>query len=358
MAARGRWRRWGRGSLVLAIVCLSADAAGAQKEAPSGDPPTCALIDFDRSPLATVLEAKLLAEVEATWLERSAIDEVVKEQELQALFTPEGGSERVALGKLLKADLLIMVRDAPPAAADRSAKAAPAGEEPVKAIDLAVTETRRGLRLCARAVPRTDDAEADADTLVQLLREALAKYAQKITEIYAVPPFVSRDLGYEYDYLRLTYARLLEQVLLERRGAIVVELAEARALAKEVALTDAGARLTRDVPFYLLGDYRNESQSGERRVSLALKLMRGEKQLDRRLKRGALPHDAAATLRKFAAEMVAKAAGAKPGAVDSAAEVDALNRREKLFSRLAWIPIFEFRLNHTPHNGWCRLGVI
>ncbi|HVC96454.1 MAG TPA: hypothetical protein VND64_22405 [Pirellulales bacterium] len=338
MAARGRWRRRGRGGLVLAMVCFSANAASAQKEAPSGDPPTCALIDFDRSPLAAVLEAKLLAEVKATWLERNAIDEVVKEQELQALFTPEGGSERVALGKLLKADLLILVRDAPPSAADESAKAPPTGEKRVMAIDLAVTETRRGLRLCSRAVPRTDDAEADADTLVQLLREALAKYAQEITEIYAVPPFVSRDLGYEHEYLRVTYARLLEQVLLERRGALVVELAEARSLAKEVALTDAGARLTRDVPFYLLGQYRNEGQSGERRVSLSLKLMRGEQELDKRLKRGAQPGEAATTLQKFAAEMVEKAAGAKHAAVDSAAEVDALNRREKLFSRLGQWP--------------------
>lgn len=333
MVAGGYVRQWGSCGLFLTIVCFSQAAVGAPNDAPAGASPTCALIDFDRSPLATVLEAKLLADVEATWLERNAIDEVMKEQELQALFTPEAGAQRAALGKLLKADVLVLVRDAPPPPPDKSANAS-AGEKPVKAIELAVTETRRGLRLCSRSVPRSDDAETDADTLVQLVREALGRFAQQVTEIYAVPPFVSRDLGYEHDYLRGAYASLLEQVLLDRPGALVVELAEAQSLAKEVALTDPGARLTRNVPFYLLGEYRNEGAGDNRRVRLSLKLMRGEQPLDGRSLDRVAADEAATVLQKLARELVDKAAGKKQAAVSPVAEIEALNRREKLFLRL------------------------
>lgn len=329
MPVRGCWRR--SSTLLLAIVCCSADRVGAQEAKPSDHLPTCALVDFDRSPLTAVLEAKLLADVDADWLERSAIDEVLKEQELQALFTPEGGTQRAALGKLLKADLLILVREAPPPVENEKTASK---EKPVPALDLAVTETRRGLRLIARTVPRSDDAEADAELMVRLVREALAKHAQKVTEIYAVPAFVSRDLGYEHDYLRGAYARLLEQLLLDRPGALAVEFAEAQSLAKEVALADPGSRLTRDVPFYLLGEYRNDGQANDRRVGLVLKLMRGEQRLGERPLRDVKPDEAAAALRKAAGELVGKAAGAKQVAIDPATEVEALNRREKLFLRL------------------------
>lgn len=318
---------------VIGLIAGSADAAP-RDVAPPKAAPTCALIDFDRSPLVAVLEAKLLSDVEATWLERNAIDEVVKEQELQALFTPEGGAQRSALGKLLKADLLILVRDAPPPPPGKSAKVPTPGDKPVKAIDLAVTETGRGLRLSSRSVPRSDDAEADVEILVQLVREAIAKYAKQVTEIYSVPPFVSRDLGYEHDYLRGAYARLLEQMLLDRPGVLVVELAEAQSLTKEIALADPGSRLARDVPYYLLGEYRNDGAGEKRRVRLSLKLMRGERQLDERSLDRVAPVEAAMSLRKLADEFVDNAAGAKRVVLDPAAEVEALNRREKLFLRL------------------------
>jgi hypothetical protein len=88
-------------TLLLALVITShASAAG----------PTCALLDPEKTPRAALLEAKLLAEPGATWVERADIDKVLKEQKLQAAFGPQGVGERVKLGKLLKADLLVMVR--------------------------------------------------------------------------------------------------------------------------------------------------------------------------------------------------------------------------------------------------------
>ena len=75
-----------------------------------GAVPVCALLDPEKTPQGALLEAKLLADDSATWVDRADIDRVLKEQKLQAMFSPQGVGERVRFGKLLKADLLVMVR--------------------------------------------------------------------------------------------------------------------------------------------------------------------------------------------------------------------------------------------------------
>ena len=42
-----------------------------------------------------------------------------------------------------------------------------------------------------------------------------------------IPPFVGNDLTYEFEHLKSAYARLIEQALLEQKGIVVVEIAEA-----------------------------------------------------------------------------------------------------------------------------------
>ena len=139
----------------------------------SGAGPVCALLDPEKAPRAALLEAKLLADANATWVERAGIDAVLKEQKLQALFSPQGVGERVKLGKLLKAELLVLVR---------SVKGAE-----VPTLELVVGETTGGLRLMVRAVPVTKDADADVAALLAAVREGVKKHGEKVTEIVAVP---------------------------------------------------------------------------------------------------------------------------------------------------------------------------
>src|SRR5262245_56056574 len=88
-------------ALTLAVLSPSlAPAAG----------PVCALLDPEKTPQAAILEAKLLAEPGLTWVERADINKVLTEQKLQAVFGPQGVGDRVKLGKILKANVLVMVR--------------------------------------------------------------------------------------------------------------------------------------------------------------------------------------------------------------------------------------------------------
>jgi hypothetical protein len=112
--------------------------------------------------------------------------------------------------------------------------------------ELVVSETGQGVRLLVRTIPTSESSAKDAVILPGLVDEAMRRYGQRIDEIFAVPPFMSNNLTFENDHLKVTYALLWEQALLERSGVVVVELAEAEALARDSQLS--GLPATRYLP--------------------------------------------------------------------------------------------------------------
>jgi hypothetical protein len=296
-------------ALALTVLLPVASAAG----------PTCALLDPEKSPRAALLEAKLLSEPGATWVERASIDKVLAEQKLQAAFGPQGVSERVKLGKLLKADLLVMVRPVKDA------------KEPV--LEVVVSETATGLRLLLRAVPLTKNTDADVAALVAAAKDGIRKHSEKITEVVAVPPFVSNDLGYQFEHLKGAFAKLAESVALDRRGVVVVELAEAEALAKEIALAAPGAKVERPSPLYLVGEYRHEGRDAERTVTLKLRTERAGKPVGKPETLAVKTDAAPEALRKWAASVL-DATGGAVALPDPKAEVKRLGELIAIHQRL------------------------
>ena len=167
--------------------------------------------------------------------------------------------------------------------------------------------------------------------LCNLVKQALEKYDEQITEVWAVPPFASEDLTYEFDHLKSAYAKLIEQILLQRNGALVVELAEAEAVAKEVMLTEPGARVRRQLPFYLLGKYRHRGQGPKRRLAIELRLVHGRDQLQAIAKSDLTPEDVPRFLRHSTAEVLRKSGGAAQPLSDPETEARQLADRAKTF---------------------------
>jgi hypothetical protein len=254
-------------ALYLGVLIGAVFGVGSHAFADEGDRPTCALVKLDKTPVAALIEAKLLGDPVATWLERSEIDRLLEEQQLDALLGADAGTGRVRLGQLLKAKVLVFLHS---------------GEQnKVKYLQAIVSETEHGLRLLNRNVPLTADPEADADAVAQLIHKAIERRSQPINNIYAVPPFISQDLTYENDHLKAAYAKLVEGMLLDRPGLLVVELAEAEAIARETKLAGDGSPLRRQLPLYVLGEYRtlrsaDDSQSNS---SVTLKIRRGEQSI-------------------------------------------------------------------------------
>ncbi len=281
--------------------------------------PTCALLDPEKAPRVALLEAKLLADSSATWVERAGVDKVLQEQKLQALFSPQGVGERVKLGKLLKADVLVLVRPI---------------KEPQPALEVVVSETGGGLRLAVAPVPVTANPDADVIALAAAVRAGIKKYGEKIKEVVAVPPFVSQDLTTENNHLKAAYPKLAEQIALARPGVVVVELAEAEALAREIALTAPGERLDRPLPVYLLGEYRFDGTGPERVVTLKIRAERGGKLVGKRLDTKVKPEEVSAALRDWAARTLDDISGVTVAVAVPATEAKQLAARAGEFRRL------------------------
>ncbi len=270
-----------------------------------------ALLAKEGTPLLGLLEARLIEGVSASWVERNEIDKVLAEQQIQAAFGAEAIDRRTALGKLLKADLLVLLQG---------------GEKPQPHLQMVICETRHGLRLSVQPIRLTAKPEADVAAVVRLVQETIQRQRQKVLHIVAVPPLLNKSLTYEADHLKRAYAELIEARLLARPGVLVVELAEARAIARELALSGA-AGIERRLPLYVLGEYRLEGAGEKRTAQFTLKLMRGDRQLDARGQAALPPDQLAAKIRLAAIEMIDKALGQAAEVSDPQTEVRQLAER-------------------------------
>jgi hypothetical protein len=279
--------------------------------------PTAALIDATGKPVGALLEQKLLANQKAVWLERTEIDKVLRERVLTSLFSPEACGERAAVGRLLKADLLIFLRRF---------------SEPSEYVQMIVCETGSGLRLAVNVLPLSAKTQEDVAQLSAMADEALARYGDKNREICAVPYFVSNDLTFEDDHLKTAYAKLAEETIRDRPGLLVVELEEARGIAKELGL--AGGEIRRPMPLYLLGEYRHEGKGAEKKVNLTLRVLRGETELAKVQAAALSGADAVEFVSKNVAELIDKTMGAQQQRPDAMVEARQLAGRAETFLKV------------------------
>ena len=177
-------------------------------------------------------------------------------------------------------------------------------------------------------MPRKDP-KSDAVVLQQLIDVAVEKQIQQVRQVFAVPPLVSDDLGFEFDYLKGAYAKVFEGALAENKGVLVVELDEARAVAHEIALA-GGADVSRPLPLYVLGEYRTAGSAGNRTVKITLKLMQGDKQIAGGTKENLTFEQAPAFLQQVAVWFVSKSAIGPQAASDPRIEATQLAERARL----------------------------
>ncbi len=296
------------------------------RAAPGGDaptPPVCAVVADDSlsgTPAVALLEVGLSTNSRVSLVERDQIDKILAERELQLAFSPGETAVRMRLGRLVRADLLLLLKGGPYE-----------GEDCVRA---AVAQTRTGLRLVVRDVMLSGDPQKDADALEQVLEEALPLNGRRGLQVVAVPPLVSGDLVHKYDYLQAAYARLLESALMRQNGVVVAELEEARAIGEEYGLTDPGGAVQRTLPLYVLGEYRNTTGEGGPRTTVRIELRRGDVALDEAEGKDLPAGQVAAFLVSNATRMVSISSGRPQALPTSDAETRELAERARAFSRI------------------------
>lgn len=290
---------------------------------------TAAFVDFDKSAVGQLLEARLLAKKANPWVERASLEQILREQKITSLFSAAGAADRSKLGRIVKADALVLLRTVTGGAIDRDKNSPPPGPY----LQLIVCETRHGLRLAnlSAAIPSEGSAiGALVARFEQAIDRALKNVDREELDICAVPPFVSNNLKFTYDYLKEAYARVIEQAVFQQNGFSVVELAEAEALSKELLLAGR-TEVKRKLPLYLLGDYKHSGEGKELRVQVRLQILRGKQLIatvDKKdLKAGEVP----AFLRQTALDLLSKASTAEIVAHDAEAEARQLAERAQEF---------------------------
>lgn len=289
----------------------------------AAEPTKLAVLEVDSPQLAKtgdLLEAELLKLPEIEALDRANLNQVLQERKLQTVLSADATSERLKLAKLLKADVLVLLR---------------AHEKPKPHVEFTVFESKFGLRLRTELVIFEKDPVKAAEALAPLIKESLLRARTPVTEIVAVPRLVNQSLTHEQDYLGDTIARLIQRDLLVKPGVAVIELEEARALARETELSGVGTQ-RRALPLFLLGEYRLTPNQQDRKASYELKVMRGDKPLQTISGKDLPPAELIARIRTEVGGIFEKALGKSPSqASDPKLESKQLVERAKTSSILS-----------------------
>ncbi len=267
--------------------------------------------------IVSLVEASLTAAGKVTLVERQQVEKILHEQDLQTVLGADAVVGRAAMGKLLQADLLVFIQP---------------HEKPELSLGVVISETHHGLRLIRQAIP-CKDSQSAATALQTLIDAAVEKQSRAIREVFAVPPLISDDLGFEFDHLKGAYAKVIEGALSEQQGVVVVELDEARAVAKEITLSNADD-VHRPLPLYVMGHYRTGVAKDARIVSIDVKLMRGDRELASVAQADLALDRAGEFLREAARSFLAKCAAGSVADADPRAEATELATRAHLMMSL------------------------
>lgn len=304
--------------LLLCWIVLGCECVGAAE----AKRPVIAVIStaIDRaSPLVAMVETRLSQDDRWVIVDREHIAELTREWELAAISGASATAKRVEMGRLLGANLLVLVAEV---------------DEPVARAEVVICETAHGIRLRSASVPTAQGPEQAVVAIGQEIEAATKKQAEGVVRICAVPPLVSMDLSATHDHLKIAYARMLETMLLQIPGTLVVELAEARQIAAE--MEQVGTMVDRTLPMYFLGEYRFDAANPEMPPFLRMLAKQGEREVGVLEAQNMAPDEAAGFFRKAVMSLLGQESGEPLPASDLKIEAQLLAARANQYFVLGY----------------------
>ena len=300
---------------MTALVLLPVVAQGAETGEPSGGASsvlrTWAVLsspDLRSSGLEDQVIAGLSRDQATMLVDREHLDLVAKELSLGGMLKSSGTGLRQQAGKIVKADALVLL-----------SRETAAGKDVVR---LVICECHCGARLRVDYIPLdSGKAESAAAQIHAAIQETRRHFPQGLRWVFGVPPFVSRTLTHDYDYLQCGYSALLAKALSLQPGAAVIEVEEAQQIAREIGLTD-GRDVDRLVPLLVEGEFAvpNGAGQGERRIEFTIRVRRASTAAPRELRDTVPLATAARYITMDLPPRILKTSGAESGGVFSAEE--------------------------------------
>jgi len=192
-------------------------------------------------------------------VERDLLRKVADELTLSMMLGAEHTENRRNVGALLKADMLVIL----------SAEKAD-GREPT--LRITIGDCSNGARLRVGWVPfEKKNLDANCRQLKEITQQTLDHFETGVKQIIGVSHFISRDLVHDYNHLQTGYARLLQSALSSLPGVAVIEVEEARSIARENELAGDG-KIDRVVPLFVEGEFRTKKGGSQEQVTVHLKI--------------------------------------------------------------------------------------
>lgn len=192
-------------------------------------------------------------------VERDLLQKVFNEMAISMMLGADQAENRRKTGALLKADMLILLSQ------EKT-------EEEQQVVRIVISECSNGARLRVAWVPFTNhDLEKVSSDLVEIANRTLEQFKSGVKQVIGVSHFVSRNLVHDYDYLQAGYVYLLQNALSSSPGVAVIEVEEARSIARENELA-GDMKLNRTVPLFVEGEFRVERNESEKPAKVHLKI--------------------------------------------------------------------------------------
>ena len=215
--------------------------------------------------LGDLLTVELSKRQDIELVERAEIDKVMRELEISAMFGEESIGKRLELGKILKADRLLVLKN----------------DSPGDSLEIFILDTEFGLMLFnSKITPQKTNDEHLCAGIAAIASQVNRRYQNGIHAVIAVSYFVSRSFDRSFDHLQEDYAKMIGNALLQQDGIAVVALEELSLIQKELSLHSQriddhiGRRI---VPLHITGTYSiltgdNATQTSSPSVSLSIEI--------------------------------------------------------------------------------------
>lgn len=264
-------------AVILLLTQMSSVGPAIAQEVAKDDSVRWAIIcsdDVDASGLDDLLTSHL-SDQSFQLVDRKLISEIADELKFARPVNEADSAARQAIGQLLKADRLIFLTTGSTDATKVT------GGHDGKTLSVVICDCDFGARLLVSDLlwdnQQVESLAGQCATAAEAIR---VRFEDGIKNIVGVAPFKSRDLVYDYAYLQTTFQYQLQSGLLTLPGVAAIEIDEARAIQKELALAAGNADELQNRPVLTLvsADYKVESLPttdsgiGEKTLQLQLEL--------------------------------------------------------------------------------------
>ena len=254
-------------------------------------------------------------------VERNQISQIVGELELAGYQGEDATGNRLRLGQLLQADVLLLL------SIEKDSKG------PILCV--VVSETRFGARLfTSRYRLNTEDMSVAARWLSEEARKLRSRFEGGIRHLIAVSPFLSKNLTPEFDHFQQGFATLVISSLQEQPGVAVLEIEEARAIGRELALT-SGKSTKGVVPLFVEADFQMSSAGRAEKLSVSMSIrVKDQKRTrwKRSTKSAAMPSIVSALTNEVPRRLLQLAGSRKVERLSTQTLLSNLNERAERFS--------------------------